>query len=405
VPAVTPLAILESPSATNRVLVIEPDPVRGGALKALLDDDDQLSTDVVPSIAAAVRAIERDVPDLILTTALLPPHEGSDLIGRLKQMPHTRHVPVVDIPAGVPTSIDAPRPRSPYLLGVFSRRKTAPRQRGFDVAALRSQILEYIDEARASQTPVFGDSFPESGLAHPGSMALVPTKSGALVPTHDTRGGRERRRARRRRREEMPWLWTVKLPWGSDVRVVDMSSTGMLIETAADLNPGGYVNLKMIGEQENLVMSAYAVRSEPSWLDAGVVYRVALQFSHELATFGRYPLSLAAALRPRTLTDLVNRVMADVEGGTDPASVRAKFTDELRQLLPARDIRFGRGVSTDDQDAVHFTIPSAAGPATVLAVTFERGYQPSLAEFRFLQAAAAAAGMVQAFSPVGDEEH
>ena len=396
------LFVPDSPPATGRVLVIEPDSARGGALTALLEDTEQLVTDLVPTIADAVRAIERDVPDLILTTALLPPTEAADLIDRLKQMPRTRHVPVVDIPAGVPTSSDSPRERTSQVLGVFGRRSTGPRQRGFDVAALRAQILEYIREARESQS-LYSDVVSDQRLLRPETMALVPAMSEALVPMHDTRSGRERRRARRRRREEMPWLWAVKLPWGSDVRVLDMSSTGMLIETAAALNPGGCVDLKMIGEQENLVMPAHAVRSEPAWLEAGVVYRVALEFAQELATFGRYPLSIAAALRPRTLTDLVTRVMSDVEGGIEPAKVRARFTEELRRLLPAGDIHVGRATaSTDESDRLYFKIPSATDPAMVLAVTFDRGYQPSLLEFRFLQAAAAAAGMVEAFSPLGE---
>jgi hypothetical protein len=198
----------------------------------------------------------------------------------------------------------------------------------------------------------------------------------------------------------MPWLWTVKLPWGSDVRVVDMSSTGMLIETATQLDAGGTVELKMIGEQENVVVPARTMRSEAAWAESGVLYRVGLEFAQELDTFGRYPLSVTAALRPRTLTDLLARVMADVERGTNPAKVRNRFTRELMDLVPAREIRF-QHVSTpgSGDDLVHFSVPNASGSGIVLEVAFERGHAPSVLEFRFLQAAAAAAGVVAAFSP------
>jgi hypothetical protein len=384
---------------TAQVVAVEPDVRSAAALAALFDGHDQISIEVVATIGAAVDAIERCVPDLIMTTPLLRAAEEADLIARLKRIPDARHVPVVHIPAGVTPASAASEPASGRF-GIFRRRTSAAH--ACDVAALQAQMLEYIRDARRSQTT----SGLQARIADPPGMvpettALVPARGIALASAEALRSGRERRRARRRRREDMPWLWTVKLPWGSDVRVLDMSSTGMLIETAAQLDAGGTVELKMIGEEENLVMPAHTIRAEPAWMESGVIYRVGLEFAEELDTFGRHPLSASAALRPRTLTSLLGRVMADAERGSEPANVRAQFVHELLELMPARSIRFRSALApSSGEDVVHFAVPNATGPATVMEVAFEDGYTPSVMEFRFLQAAAAAAGVVAAFSPV-----
>ena len=216
-----------------------------------------------------------------MTTPLLRPGEEADLIARLKRIPDARHVPVVHIPAGVPSSAESEQ--TPGRFGIFRRRTNA--RHACDVAALQTQMLEYIRDARSAQTTSsLHTRAAEPLVVVPETTALVPSRDLALATAEALRSGRERRRARRRRRDEMPWLWTVKLPWGSDVRVLDMSSTGMLIETAAQLDAGGTVELKMIGEQENLVMPAHTIRAEAAWMETGVLYRVGLEFAQELDT-------------------------------------------------------------------------------------------------------------------------
>lgn len=398
------LATSDRETATARVVAVEPDPRSARALAALFDGHEQLAIDVVATIDDAIAAIEQRVPDLIMTTVLLHPGEEADLITRLKRMPSARHVPVVHIPAGVTEAVAAQQDHTSPRFSVF-RRRTSTRH-GCDVDELQAQMLTYIREARTARTtPILQVPDSHALVVVPETTALVPSRAGALEAADAFRNGRERRRARRRRREEMPWLWAVKLPWGGDVRVVDMSSTGMLVETAAHLDTGGTVALKMIGEQANLVVPAHTVRSEAAWMETGVLYRVGFEFAEELDTFGRYPLSVAAALRPRTLTDLLTRVMDDAERGIDPANVRTRFTQELLELIPARDIRF-RHSSTDDgnEESVQFTVPNGGSAGLALQVAFEPGYSPSMLEFRFLQAAAAAAGIVAAYCPVGEDK-
>ena len=401
----------------GRLVALEPDPRRAAALKGLLRGHRRLSFDVVTSVPDAIEAIARSVPDIVMASAFLPPADGAELIAQLKQMAGARHVPVIDIPPGVgATASAAPAPR---LLGVFRRQSREALAGGCDAATLHAQIDECIRDARAERPPIAADDGPRLSLvrfdadeedrALPDTSLIVrQPRIADLARRHfeTDRSGPERRRALRRRRDEMPWLWSVKLPWGSQVRVVDMSSTGALIETAAKLTAGASVDLKMIGEQANLLVPARTVRSEIAAHDVmGVVYRVALEFAMELEMFGTHPLSPTAALRPHTLADLLTRVMAEVERTTSPSDVWTKFEQELRRLVPAREIQL-RPSPADTRlagESVYFTVPRPSGPGMVLQVTFENGYQPSVVEFRFLQAAAAAAAAVAEFAPIVEE--
>jgi hypothetical protein len=84
-------------------------------------------------------------------------------------------------------------------------------------------------------------------------------------------------------RGDVPWLSTVKLPWGLEVRVLNISSTGMLIETGSKFTPGTVTELQLYGPETDLVVSACFVRSEVALVDGrGVKYRAAATFKKQL---------------------------------------------------------------------------------------------------------------------------
>jgi hypothetical protein len=99
---------------------------------------------------------------------------------------------------------------------------------------------------------------------------------------------------------------------------------------------------------------------------------------------------------------MLARVMAEVERCPGPSALRERFVTELRQLVPARDVQLlAAPASTPDADSVYFTVPGKGQAGMVLQVTFERDYEPSEVEFRFLQAAANAAAVVLEFAELG----
>ena len=401
----------------SRVLAIESDPRRARTLKNLLRDHDGAVLHVVKSLGEALESISVKVPELVLTSTFLPPADEAALIEHLKQLPGARHVQVINIPH----FIDAERAETPSAQNVLSflRRRQPELRPACDPGTLKKQIDDYLEEARTVRpallfTPDENRVRPESPDQVSPGTSLV--RSGETAALHTGRkrnesgvslgcgSAKDRRLARRQRRDDLTWLWSVKLPWGAEVRVVDMSTTGVLMETTSKLNAGSTVELKLLGQNTNVTVPARAVRSEIASVDAlGVTYRVAAAFANEVDVAGLQRANRGASLRPRNVADMLARVMAEVERCPGPSALRERFVAELRQLVPARDIQLlaAPASSTPDADSVYFIVPGKGQAGMVLQVTFEKDYEPSEVEFRFLQAAANAAAVVLEFAELG----
>jgi hypothetical protein len=82
---------------------------------------------------------------------------------------------------------------------------------------------------------------------------------------------------------DVPWLSSIKLPWGLEVRLLNLSSTGMLIETGSKFTPGSDTHLRLCGPETDLVISACFVRSDVAAVDRrGVTYHAAVSFKKQL---------------------------------------------------------------------------------------------------------------------------
>src|SRR6202035_1478525 len=113
-----------------------------------------------------------------------------------------------------------------------------------------------------------------------GFPAATWSKEGGPI---DQRRARERHRAARRMGGDVPWLSTIKLPWGLEVRLLNISSTGLLIETGSKFTPGLVTNLRLCAAETELVISACFVRSEVATVDGrGVKYHAAAAFKEQL---------------------------------------------------------------------------------------------------------------------------
>ena len=111
---------------------------------------------------------------------------------------------------------------------------------------------------------------------------LAATWSGEGRPIHQRRAC-ERHRAERRMAGDVPWLSTIKLPWGLEVRLLNISSTGILIETGSKFTPGIVTELRLCAAESELVISACFVRSEVASVDGrGVKYHAAATFEKQL---------------------------------------------------------------------------------------------------------------------------
>jgi hypothetical protein len=104
---------------------------------------------------------------------------------------------------------------------------------------------------------------------------------GSSIVRGTARGARPR--AERRRRTDVPWLSTVKLPWGTDARLLNISTTGVLLEAGVKVTPGTVTELKLCGPEWEIAVAAHFVRSEVADVDGvGVKYHLAAMFDTRL---------------------------------------------------------------------------------------------------------------------------
>ena len=89
----------------------------------------------------------------------------------------------------------------------------------------------------------------------------------------------DRRREKRHHRDELPGLWSAKLPWGTEVTLVDVSKRGVLVETTSRVTLGSTLDLQFVGQDAQVSIPARILRTDVADVTGlGVRYRVAASF-------------------------------------------------------------------------------------------------------------------------------
>ena len=209
-------------------------------------------------------------------------------------------------------------------------------------------------------------------------------------------------RARRWAPADLPWLRSVETGWGLQVRVLNISGSGMLVESSSKLAPGSSTEFSLCGPETQVVMPGRVVRSEVAAVDSrGVKYQIAAVFDsgldHLFREGAESPTGLWAT--PQALAALLLRVSVEIGRGRDAAGVRATFEQGLRRLVSAREIRICEVpvAPIDGAESIYFTVPDGAASRSILQATFEPNYEPAADEFTLLKAAAAAAAIILLF--------
>lgn len=95
--------------------------------------------------------------------------------------------------------------------------------------------------------------------------------------------GAERRTSPRVPASAVPHL-KARLLAGPDVRLVDLSRRGVLLETQTRLLPGSPVRLKFVADDATLVLKGAVVRSSVcTFGEQGLIYRTAVAFDEDIA--------------------------------------------------------------------------------------------------------------------------
>lgn len=230
----------------SRILAIEPDADRGALLRHLVQES--LHTDVVLATSAhdAIAAMTAEPPDLILTSMLLPASDDQHLLAYLRATPSLDHLPVLTVPAVVEAR--APEARSRGLISRLLRRGAPEEWIAYDFTAVAARIEEALTQSKIAATrDVFSSGF--------------------------------RKRAPRLSVSDVPWVSSVTLSLCQHLRLLNISSSGMLVESGARLSPGSATTVTIDGIRLALVVPARVVRYRIAAVDAvGVKYETAVAF-------------------------------------------------------------------------------------------------------------------------------
>ena len=97
----------------------------------------------------------------------------------------------------------------------------------------------------------------------------------------------DRRRFSRKPSRDCPWLLDARLRSGTEVRVVDISNGGMLLESTAQILPGARIELFLVTQEQRWLVKGRILRCQVARLvrEDGVRYHAALAFNEPLAIF------------------------------------------------------------------------------------------------------------------------
>lgn len=411
------IVLRETTRLSGRILFIEPDEHRADALRQIVRELDDMDVEIVRDVPAAIRSVGEHIPDLLLTSTFLPPADEATLTSHLNGLPAARHLQTINVPYFIDEE-EAPVESSSARVLTFLRRRPPSIRPRCDVRTLRDQIQAYLSQSRTRRREADSRrnnersreySLVKQAKTHELTLARgraidgrpEPVAGAIPVPAFSTTLPGDRRRARRRACGDVPWLWTVKLAGSSQVNVIDISSTGVLLETVSRLADGSTVDLQLLGEDTNVTVPARMLRTQVASVDGlSVKYRVAAAFAHHLALPGLQQPSAAAPV-PKVLADLLSRVLGGLDRCSGEAALRTSFEKELRRVLPVRDIQLRETpvIAERGAESVYFTVPHGSGPRPILQAIFEPDYAPTAMDFRLLKAAASLAAVVLEFAP------
>jgi CheY-like chemotaxis protein len=382
-----------------RILVVDPDLNRGSRLKHLVRA--RLDVEVVLTLTAdaAITKLAERTPDLILVSTLMAPQDDVQLATYLKRR-ELRHVPVLTISP----LVEVPHPKRSFLTLFGRRRATA--WPTYDIEVIVNRIRDAFELTQSEEHWPATD-FEELGPPEDDQSPAEP-----LAPEHPDLDqallalcgvGERRPRAPRWTSSDLPWLSSVALS-GVEVRLLNISSSGLLVESGVRFIAGSSTTFHLSGPGEALVAPARVVRSHVAAVDAlGVRYHAAVLFEQTLEALIPVTPPTTDERLPQALADLVAHIKSEAERGCGPVLLRSEFERGIRQLVSAREIRL-RDVPVVDDDgseSVYFTVPTTDDSQAVLQVTFEPGYRPAAKDFEVLKAAATAASdILQITAPV-----
>ena len=392
-----------------RILAIEADPKRKRLLTGLVREHVKAELLIAESVQAAIKIVDEKIPDLIIAPTLLTPADEAELMAHLRQLHAAPYVQTLTVPALDMLASEPPQEerRRFGLLGKILKpgveRRRAHLEPQYDRSIVGAQILDGLERARAARLEHEAmvtyraecerrRKMEMAAIATAG-LGLIDQAAAAIVAEDKARksAADERRTAERLGRGDVPWLSAIKLSWGGEVALVNISSSGVLVESGSKFIPGSTTELHLSGPETSLIVPVTFIRSEVARIDGfGVRYHAAATFGNELDLTRSRRREERPASPPQALADLLARALADSAEAEAHESARARFAKGLRELVRARDVQIRTTAMSPagGRETLYFDIPGSDRTCGILQVVFERNYDVSDSEFRLLKAAA-----------------
>jgi hypothetical protein len=352
----------------------------------------------VPSFESAAAEMRADRPDLVLVSAVLPPRAEDQVVTLLKELDPDGMVPVLTIPPIVESGDDVGSRRR--LFSMLARKRPQGPKLPYDPDALLSRIGETLAHVRQMKNTPRLRLAPKPAastelVVYQGDLQTRPALAvvGKPEPTSLMLSRRRTHRAHRLPPDALPWRCTLTTPAGLIVRMINVSSTGVLFESPLKFAPDSELSLGLLSPQAKLDLPARIVRSEVSAVNGlGVTYQTAATFGENIELINALSGSASdSTASGQGLAELLMRVTNELYVNQSYDDARSAFEHGLRQMVPACDIRLRDELSDDGNggDSIYFTVP---GPKrAVLQATFDPGHEPTPDEFKVLRGAAAVA--------------
>jgi len=363
-----------------RILAIERDSSRRQRLSALVREHVSAELTIVDSVQDAVLSLAASIPDVVIVPAFLAPADETALMTCIRQLP-SPHVQTLTIPV---LELFEERPRRHERRFLPGWRRAAPAAR-CDPHLAAARIAAGLERARIvrEEREWALACAPDAAADRHDRLCLAAGPAAAAAAAD------ERRRARRIVPADVPWLSAVRMPWGLDLDVINISSTGLLVESGSKLSPGVTYELQLQGPETALAVKALVLRSDVGRVDGrGVRYIAAASFDRALDLLANRDTETPADLQ-QALAALLLNVVAEGAGGAEPAD--ARFARGLRRLLRARDVLVRRSPVSpaDGSESIYFHVRGQGRKQQILQVLFDPDRALTEAEFRLLKAAAA----------------
>jgi CheY-like chemotaxis protein len=272
-----------------KILAIESDPERIVILRRLIRERLDADVIVADSVESAIDTLDAKRPDVIVTSSLLSFGDDQQLADHLRQAPALDHLPVLTLPPLVDTDVEV---SSRGLLSRLLRRGRQP-WRTYDADAIAARIEDALLQSKRD-APKYADLWQR-----PARLLLMepdeqPQEETALMYNLDADLARflgiqpQQDRAPRWERSDLLWLENIRLTWGANLHLLNMSSSGILVESGIRMTVGNLTDFEFEDrEARDYVMSGRVVRSDVAAVTSlGVKYVTAAVFDKPFESIG-----------------------------------------------------------------------------------------------------------------------